>query len=249
MDKLLESIDLILQCTTSQRNNPGAVLLLGAPGVGKGTQADLQARLWDIPKISTGEILRTNVASRTALGLQADRIMKSGGLVPDQIVTEMVTNRLEFSDTVTGFILDGFPRNIRQAQWLDQYLCTHRKGEIPAIVYMCMDYGQILQRVAYRRVCPLCKTVYNTLFMPPKQIGRCDKDNHELEQRSDDTVEVLEERLRVFRRETEPLVQYYRDHSNVIEIDAGQSSSLVTKDIVSGLTEFRSALGNGSLNK
>lgn len=246
MDKNLNTVDLGPKYTIAQFDVPGPVLLLGAPGVGKGTQAEILAKLWGVPKISTGDILRTNVASRTGLGLHASRIMKSGGLVPDQIMTEMVFNRLGLSDTAGGFILDGFPRTIGQAQWLDHHLGNHRNGDALGIISLCMDYERIVQRISHRRVCPLCKTVYNTLLVPPKQIDKCDKDNWDLVQRSDDRVEVLHTRLDIFRRETEPLVQYYRKNREVIEVDAEQSSSLVTRDIVSGLIAFRSASLDGN---
>jgi adenylate kinase len=240
LDRNLDPVDPDLKDTIGQLNEPGPVLLLGAPGVGKGTQADKLATLWGVPKISTGDILRANVARGTTLGRHASRIMKSGGLVPDQIMIEMVADRVGFSDTATGFILDGFPRTVAQAEWLDSHLSAHRSGDMLGIIRLCMDYERIVKRVAYRRVCPVCKTVYNTLLMPPKQINRCDKDNSELEQRSDDRVEVLQTRLDVFRRETEPLIRYYRKHGVIIEVDAGQSPSSVTRDIVSGLTAFRS---------
>ena len=219
--------------------DPGPILLLGAPGVGKGTQAEILAKLWGIPKISTGEILRANVAGGTALGLQADEVMQSGGLVSDQVVTAMIANRLALSDTDAGFILDGFPRTVGQAQWLDGYLSAHRYGSMLGIISLRMDYERIIQRVAYRRICPLCKTVYNALLMPPRQIDRCDKDSTELEQRSDDRLEVFQMRLDLFQRENEPLVRYYRRHGVVIEIDAGREPSFITADIVFALTAFR----------
>lgn len=241
LDKNLDPVDLGQQQTIRQLNNPGPVLLLGAPGVGKGTQAEILAKLWGVPKISTGDILRANAASGTRLGLHASKIMRSGGLVPDQIMTEMLADRLRLSDTAGGFILDGFPRTVGQAQWLDNHIGVHRNGDAVGIINLYIDYERIVQRVAYRRVCPLCKSVYNLVLAPPKQADRCDKDNSELEQRSDDRIEVLQARLDVFKRDTEPLLQYYRKDRMVIDVDAGQSLSLVTRDIVSGLKAFRSA--------
>lgn len=242
----LDQIDLDLLHAGRQLRDPGPVLLLGAPGVGKGTQAEILAGLWGVPKISTGDILRANVASGTELGLRASKIMKAGGLVPDPVMTEMVSNRLALADTARGFILDGFPRTVGQAQWLDGLLSARRQGAVLGIISMSVDYERIVERVAYRRVCPLCKTTYNTLLVPPKQIGKCDKDNTELEQRNDDRVEVLQKRLEVFRRETEPLVEHYRNHRLVIEVDAGQSPSSVTRDIAVSLAAFRKASLDGS---
>lgn len=218
---------------------PGPVLLLGAPGVGKGTQADKLAELWGVPKISTGEILRANVANGTHLGIKANRIMKLGNLVPDQIITGMVADRLALSDTAMGFILDGFPRTVHQAQWLDEYLSEYRNGAVLRIVNLSMDFEGIVERIVHRRVCPLCKTTYNARLMPPKRAGRCDRDDAELIQRSDDRLEVFETRFEVFKRETEPLIQYYRHRSLFIEVDAEKPPSSVTRDIVAGLTNFR----------
>lgn len=226
-----------------QTGEPGPVLLVGPPGVGKGTQAETLAKLWGVPPISTGEILRTNVANGSELGVQANRIMKLGGLVPDPIMTEMVANRLGLSDTAAGFILDGFPRTVGQAQWLDEYLGAHRRGSQLAIISMSMDYRRIAERVIHRRVCPLCKTVYNIHFMPPKRTGRCDRDGSELQSRTDDGVEVFQTRLEVFRRETEPLIHYYRGHVLFIEIDADNPPSMVTENIVTILKGLRRQIG------
>ena len=222
-----------------QTSDPGPVLLLGAPGVGKGTQADFLAKLWGVPKISTGDILRANVAEGTALGVKASKIMKRGGLVPDLLVAEMVAERLAKSDAARGFILDGFPRTVWQARWLDEYLRVHCKGALLGIISMSMELPRIAERVVHREACPVCKTVYNALLMPPKQKGRCDKDGAELEQRNDDSLEIFQARIEVFKRETEPLIQYYRTHSRFIEVEADRPPSIVTEDIVSGLMGFR----------
>ena len=246
---LAESVERFRTVLSEPRNQapprivgPGPVLLLGAPGAGKGTQADTLAKMWGVPKISTGDILRANVANGTALGVEANRIMKLGGLVPDRIMNEMVANRLEFSDTAAGFILDGFPRTIRQAQWLDGYLSTRRRGAVLGIINMSINLQRLVERVIHRRVCPLCKTVYNTQYLPPKRMGKCDKDGADLEQRSDDCAEVFQMRLDVFKRETEPLIRYYRDRNLWIQVDAELPPSTVTEDIVSRLTQCRMQL-------
>jgi adenylate kinase len=218
---------------------PGPLLLLGAPGVGKGTQADSLAKLWGVPKVSTGDILRANVADGTTHGLRAKRIMERGGLVPDEIMTEMVVDRLGRTDTALGFILDGFPRTIPQAMWLDGYLSEHRQRDVLGIVHLCMDFDGIVERIVHRRVCPFCKTLYNIQLKPPKRTGRCDKDDTELIQRSDDGLDVLQTRLDVFKRETEPLLQYYRCRSPFVQIEADESPSIVTEAIVAALTRYR----------
>jgi adenylate kinase len=222
-------------CPTPLIDSPKPVLLLGAPGVGKGTQADVLARLWKLPKISTGEILRANVARRTALGIRAKKIMKAGALVPDEVMTEMIADRLEAGDTARGFILDGFPRTIRQAEWLDAYLHVSQQGAVLEVVSLRMDREQLAKRVIHRRVCPLCKAVYNEELMPPVVAGVCDRDGSTLEQRSDDRLEVFIARLDVFSRETDPLIRFYENHEMFVAVDAGQSSALVTQDIIAGL--------------
>jgi adenylate kinase len=223
----------------AQIPEPGPLLLLGAPGVGKGTQADSLAKIWGVPKVSTGDILRANVADGTPPGLQAKRIMERGRLVPDEIMTEMVADRLGRADTALGFILDGFPRTIPQAMWLDGYLIDHRQRDVLGIVHLCMDFKGIVERIVHRRVCRLCKTLYNIQLKPPKRTGRCDKDDSELIQRSDDVLDVLQTRLDVFKRETEPLLQYYRCRSPFVQIEADQSPSIVTEAIIAALTRFR----------
>lgn len=223
----------------SKPDAPGPVLLLGAPGAGKGTQADLLAELWGTPKISTGEILRANVANGTALGLQAKRVMQDGGLVPDHLMMEMVANRLALADAAQGFILDGFPRTVGQAAWFDEYLDDHQPGALLAVVNLSIDLEQLVSRVVHRRICPLCKSVYNEELMPPARAGICNQDDSVLEQRNDDRLEIFKTRLDVFRRETEPLIQFYRKHDLFLEVDADGSPASVTDDIVSGLLASR----------
>jgi adenylate kinase len=217
---------------------PGPIVLLGAPGVGKGTQADTLAKIWGIPKISTGEILRANVANGTALGIQADEIMRRGGLVPDHVITEMVAGRIAASDAAAGFILDGFPRTAMQAQWLDGHLALQRDFAQLTIIYMRMEPLKIIERIIHRRICPCCKTVYNTRLKPPRQPGTCDHDGSALVQRSDDSLEVFEERLDAFKRETEPLIEYYRGHRTIMLVDADRPSPMVTLDIVDSIARL-----------
>lgn len=222
-----------------QMRKPGPMLLLGPPGVGKGTQGNNLAKLWGVPTISTGQILRANIADGTALGAQATSIMKLGGLVPDHVITEMIADRLGLSDTSSGFILDGFPRTIGQAQWLNDYLSAHRPGGSLAVISMFMDPQRIIERLVHRRVCPRCESVYHAQYFPPKLAGRCDRDGFELETRSDDCLEIVMTRLEVFRRETEPLIHYYRNHALLMEINADRLPEEITSGIVLGLAELR----------
>ncbi len=220
------------------------MLLLGSPGVGKGTQADILAALWGIPKISTGDILRANVSKGTALGVQASDVMRRGDLVPDHLITEMVADRLSASDTVRGFILDGFPRTIQQALWLGDYLAISRWNGRLAIVSMQMDSPKIIERIVNRRICPTCKTTYNIHSMPPKLEGRCDRDGSVLIQRNDDKIDVIEQRFEVFRQETEPLIKHYQDHPVFMEVCADRPTSVVTEEIITGI-ELRSKFNSG----
>jgi len=177
---------------------PGPILLLGAPGVGKGTQAKELVKLWGIPQISTGDLLRYHVENGTELGKLADPIMKCGGLVPDSLVQDMVVARLAKPDTERGFILDGFPRTLGQATWVDETL-THKSGALPVVaVKIQVDYTQLLRRVTGRRNCPVCGTIYNIYLQPPKIEGVCDLEGAALEQRSDDTEECFAGRLRTY---------------------------------------------------
>ena len=154
--------------------HPGPILLLGAPGVGKGTQAKELVKIWGIPQISTGDLLRANVAQGTQLGRIAKEIMGRGELVPDSLVDEMVAARLKAPDTAKGYILDGFPRTLGQAGWLDGRLASDGKSLPVVAVSIQVDYNQLLCRITGRRNCPVCQTIYNVYSNPPKRDGICD---------------------------------------------------------------------------
>ena len=196
--------------TGNAASNVGPVILLGAPGAGKGTQARLIAERYGIPHISTGDILRDNVARGTELGKRAKAMMERGELVPDELVNSMVTDRLNQPDCSRGFILDGFPRTVAQAEWLDRELAS-RSGSRPAVV-ICVGvrYNQLLQRLTGRRSCPVDGKIYNIYFQPPNKEGVCDLCGTALVQRKDDKEEVISERLKSYERQTVPLVEYYR---------------------------------------
>src|SRR5208282_5342041 len=153
---------------------PGPILLLGAPGVGKGTQAKELVKLWNIPQISTGDLLRGNVARGTNLGKTAKEIMARGELVPDSLVDEMVAARLLEPDTARGYILDGFPRTLGQAHWLDGRLAAQIESLPVVAISIHVDYNQLLRRITGRRNCPVCQTIYNIYGNPPKRNGFCD---------------------------------------------------------------------------
>jgi adenylate kinase len=206
-------------------------VLLGPPGAGKGTQAKLIAETYGIPQISTGDILRDNVARKTELGVKAKEIMGRGDLVPDELVCGMVADRLTQADCVRGFILDGFPRTVRQAEWLDAQLGKMRAGQDskrqqayapPVVIRLVVEYNQLLQRLTGRRSCPTCGLIYNVYYQPPKVQGICDVDGTPLVTRRDDTEEVITERLKAYEQLTLPLVEYYGARGRLIEVNGDQ---------------------------
>jgi adenylate kinase len=209
----------------------GPVILLGAPGAGKGTQAKLIAARYGIPQISTGDILRDNVARGTELGRKADPIMKAGALVSDELMLAMVADRLRQPDAERGFILDGFPRTVRQAEWLDQNLGTQsRAGRAPVVMDIKVGYNQLLQRLTGRRSCPADGKIYNIYFQPPKKEGVCDCCGAPLVQRKDDREEVISKRLQEYEAQTLPLVDYYRRQGRLHELNGVLAPERVTAD-------------------
>jgi adenylate kinase len=218
---------------------PGPILLLGAPGVGKGTQAKELVKLWGIPQISTGDLLRYHVENGTELGKLADPIMKTGGLVPDSLVKEMVAVRLAKPDTTRGFILDGFPRTLPQADWVDEQ-AAHLPGALPVVaVRIQVDYTQLLRRITGRRNCPVCGTIYNVYLKPPQVPGVCDLEGAALEHRSDDTEECFAGRLRTYENLTAPVIEHYRALGRFAEVNGDQPVAEVAAGIVSSVEKLR----------
>jgi len=222
----------------------GPIILLGPPGAGKGTQAKLIAERYDIPQISTGDILRDNVARKTELGVKAKAIMERGNLVPDELVCDMVADRLRQPDCARGFILDGFPRTVRQAEWLDAHLEKMRVGKDatgrqavapPVVIRLVVEYNQLLQRLTGRRSCPTCGLIYNVYHQPPKVQGVCDCDGTPLVQRRDDTEEVIAERLKAYEQLTLPLVDYYGSRGRLIEVNGEQPVEAVAAQMFGAL--------------
>lgn len=209
----------------------GPVIFLGAPGAGKGTQAKRVAERYQIPQISTGDILREHRDRGTALGKQADAIMAKGELVSDKIVCGMVEARLGQPDCDRGFILDGFPRTLEQAQWLDGML-EHKEFAgrklAPVVVDFQVGYNQLLQRLTGRRTCPTCGRIYNVYFQPPRVPDTCDVDGAKLLTRKDDTEEAISVRLKAYDQQTKPLTDYYRGKGRLHVISAEQPLEQVT---------------------
>ena len=184
------------------------VVLLGAPGAGKGTQAKMLIDRFKIPQISTGDILRKAVADGTPLGKEAKVIMDSGGLVSDKIVLGLVEDRIKQPDCQNGFILDGFPRNTVQAEALDKILAGMNMP-LTVALNIDVDLNDLLKRLTGRRTCKGCQQMYNVYFSAPKQDGVCDKCGGELFQRDDDKEETIKKRLDVYQQQTAPLIDYY----------------------------------------
>jgi len=216
----------------------GPVILLGAPGAGKGTQAKTIVERFAIPQISTGDLLRDHRDRGTELGMKAKAIMDSGGLVPDDLVNNMVAERLARPDTARGFILDGYPRTVAQAQWLDGYLADKRfenQGDrklAPVVISIQVSYNQLLRRLTGRRSCPTCGRIYNAYFQPPRVADLCDVDGAKLLTRRDDCEEVISERLKAYERQTLPLADFYRAKGQLVEINGDRDMNAVTADVL-----------------
>lgn len=213
------------------------IILLGAPGAGKGTQAKRISVRYSVPQVSTGDLLRDNVQRETSLGIQAKEAMSRGELVPDDLVCDMVDVRLRRLDCRYGFILDGFPRTSAQAEWLDGYLervFFENRADLscPLIVILIdVDYNQLLRRLTGRRTCPTCGRIYNVHLQPPRVDGLCDVDNTVLVTRDDDRDDVIRERLTAYERQTRPVADYYQRQGNLFVVDGKLSADEVTEMI------------------
>jgi adenylate kinase len=219
---------------------PGPILLLGAPGSGKGTQSDQLVKLWGIPHISTGDLLRANMAQGTAVGKVAQQSVNHGELVHDSLVNEMVAARLKEPDTANGYILDGFPRTLGQATWLDARLASDGQALPVIAVNIQVDYNQLLRRITGRRNCPVCATIYNVFMNPPKREGFCDIEGAALVQRADDTEKVFRERMRVYQGLTAPVIEHYRALGRFAEVDGDRPIGVVAAGIVAAVERLRS---------
>ena len=199
-------------------------IFLGPPGAGKGTLAAQVSEEYRIPQISTGDIFRDNIKNQTELGKKVKAVIDAGGLVSDDLVLEIVGDRLKKDDCKNGFILDGFPRTIPQAE-------AFEKLGIPVqVVNFEVNNQLIIDRLSNRRVCKECKANYNVKFMPPKVEGKCDKCGGELFTREDDKIESITNRLEVYRKETEPLIDFYRKLDKMVDIDSARDSKEVLVD-------------------
>lgn len=207
------------------------LILLGAPGAGKGTQGKNLSEKFRIPQISTGDILRANVRSKTSLGLKAKEYMDKGALVPDDIVVGMVSDRITQEDCTKGFILDGFPRNINQAEVLKDTLAGMGK-KIDHVIGIDVERKELVRRLSGRRVCRKCGASYHVIFNPPVNIGICDSCGSEIYQRDDDKEDTIEARLKVYEQETFPLIEYYTKKDLYRSVNGIGTVDQITKTIV-----------------
>ncbi|MEA2624424.1 MAG: adenylate kinase [Candidatus Binatota bacterium] len=210
------------------------LVLLGAPGVGKGTQAKLLHDRLGLPPISTGEILRAAAQSGSPLGQEASDFMERGDLVPDDVIIRVVEERLRDPDCRKGFLLDGFPRTLPQAEALDAML-GRQKQALDAAISLAVPRDEVLSRLAGRRTCKDCGAMYNLTLSPPRAEGVCDRCGDELYQRNDDGEETIRARLEVYERETAPLHDYYRRRSLLREVDGSGTTGEVHSRVLGAL--------------
>ena len=213
------------------------LVLVGPPGAGKGTQAEFIAAHLSVPKISTGDIFRANVAAATPLGVRAKAYMEAGQLVPDEITINMVRERLAEPDASDGFLLDGFPRTVPQAVALDKMLADLGTG-LDVVLELVVDDDEVIRRLSGRRTCRGCGKVWHVDFDPPQREGVCDRCGGELYQREDDRPETIAERLRVYARDTAPLVDYYGAQGKLVGIDATGPVEDVTQRAIDALRSY-----------
>jgi adenylate kinase len=216
------------------------IILLGAPGAGKGTQAVTLAQRLNLVHVATGDLFRQALAQGTELGLQAKAYMEKGVLVPDEITIRMVLERILAPDCEGGVILDGFPRSVSQAKALDEALAQRAKA-IDQVIYIKVSKEELIKRLSGRWICRQCQTPYHEVSSPPKVWGKCDRCGGELYQRPDDTPETVEKRLEVYFNETAPLIDYYTQANKLLEVDGEGDVDEVAKRIVYAVQSMESA--------
>ena len=234
----------------------GPIILLGSPGAGKGTQAKRISARYEIPQISTGDLLRDNVRRGTLLGLQAKNVMERGDLVSDDLVCDMVAQRLRQPDCANGYILDGFPRTAAQAAWLDRFLSSkvfdNSKGDnsnpgnwLPIVVRIEVDYNKLSLRLTGRRTCPTCGRIYNIHSRPPRVDEVCDFDGTPLIIREDDRDEVIKERLATYERQTRPVAEYYKAKGRLFSVNGDLPVDEVSETIFHDIEAYSDGTAGG----
>ena len=218
------------------------IVLLGAPGAGKGAQAQLLVEWLRIPHVASGDLFRDNLRNETALGLEARKYLDAGDLVSDAVTIGMVAERLSRLDCRDGVLLDGFPRTIVQAEALGEVLAKRRKA-VGLVPYIRVGDETLLARLAGRWTCRVCEVVYHVLFRPPEREGVCDECGGELYQRPDDTPETQKRRIEVYFEQTSPLIEYYRTKDLLVEIDGEQEIETVQRELRAAIEEARRRRG------
>jgi adenylate kinase len=214
------------------------LVLLGAPGAGKGTQAKLLAKNVGLTHVSSGDLFRENIKNQTELGKLAKSFIDKGELVPDDVTIKMVEDRLSREDCDKGAILDGYPRTTAQAKALDGILAEMCDGQINLVPFVKVPEEVLMARLTGRWTCKTCGHIYHTLFNPPKQDGICDLDGAELYQRPDDTPETVANRIKVYLEQTAPLIEYYREKGVLVEVNGDQGIEEVNQAILDFLPEI-----------
>lgn len=209
-------------------------ILMGPPGAGKGTQAADLIKRYQIPHISTGDMFRAAIKAGTALGIKAKEYMDAGSLVPDEVTIGIVAERLAEPDCSKGFLLDGFPRTVTQADALDKIL-VHLQMTLDGVLNIEVDEEKLIERLTGRRICRQCGATYHMVLNPPATDNVCDQCGGELYQRSDDTLETAKNRLQVYNDQTQPLIEYYREEGLLLDINGDQEIAKVLQDIVEAL--------------
>jgi adenylate kinase len=210
------------------------IIMLGAPGAGKGTQADILSQEMDLPHIASGDLFRQALEERTKVGLLAKSYMDKGELVPDEIAIKMILERINQFDCASGCIFDGFPRTLHQAKVLDQALKEQGKS-IDKAIYIEVPSEELVKRLSGRWICRTCQTPYHIISSPPKTPGKCDKCGGELYQRSDDREETVKERLSIFFAQTVPILDYYEKQGKLIRVNGNLGMQEVAREIISAL--------------
>ncbi len=216
-------------------------VLLGPPGAGKGTQAQMLVTKYGVPQIATGDILRANVKAGTELGKQAKIYMDKGELVPDHLVIALLKERISQSDAKKGFILDGFPRTVAQAEALEALL-KELKMQLDAVISIDVAPEELIRRLSGRRICrnTACGASYHLLFNPPKVANKCDKCGSELYQRDDDKEEAIKNRLKVYTAQTEPLISYYQQKGKLIKVDGAKEINAIFNELSQIFEKYKS---------
>tara|TARA_Y100000590_G_C15663146_1_gene993455 strand:- start:997 stop:1635 length:639 start_codon:yes stop_codon:yes gene_type:complete len=210
------------------------IILLGPPGAGKGTHAGTLAELKNVPHVASGDLFRKHQQEQSELGVLAASFMSKGELVPDEVTIRMIKQRLEEPDCTDGIILDGFPRTVAQANALDELLTSLETG-LDLVLYIAVSEDELVKRLGGRITCRNCQTPYNLVSSPPKNENVCDQCEGELYQRPDDTSDAVRQRIQVFAKQTEPLVEYYAAKGILVEIDGEQDITEVKQSLVAAV--------------